>query len=166
LCSPFNSCNITPVQTICAQQILPKKSRDIEPEGHAVSIGSSSLCLSKVPENWTYGHSRIPSHTTQIFKLRSSLINTWGFFEHILKSPNPNSNTVSIHIKTMKFPDFFWVPKPFLDDMRKGMTTRHLCCNVIHPAVRPTCCKSCSACWGDPAGFLGQQPAETMLVTQ
>ena len=72
-------------------------SRDIEPEGHAVSIGSSSLCLSKVPENWTYGHSRIPSHTRNIFKLWSSLINTWGFFKHILKSPNPNINTYQNH---------------------------------------------------------------------
>lgn len=100
----------------------------------------------------------------------SSLDHRWstlGDFLNIFWNPRTQTAIQCQYIsKPWNFPIFFWVPKPFLDDMRKGMTTRHLCCNVIHPAVRPTCCKSCSACWGDPAGFLGQQPAETMLVTQ
>ena len=124
-------------------------SRDIEPEGHAVSIGSSSLCLSKVPENWTYGHSRLPSHTRNIFKLWSSLINTWGFFKHILKSPNPNINTYQNHQISRFIFSFFGCPNHFLMTCGREWPTRHLCRNVIHPAVRPTCCKSCSACWGD-----------------
>lgn len=104
-CSPFNSCNITPVQTICSQQYglslrqanSPGGSRDIEPEGHAVSIGSSSLCLSKVPDFGLMDTAESPA-TQQKSSSFDHLWSTLGdFFEHILKSPKPNINTYQNH---------------------------------------------------------------------
>ena len=100
----------------CVKQILPEAPETLSRRGMLLALAAraSAYPKSRTLDLWTQPNPQPHNTNLQALIIVDQHL---GIFLNIFW--NPRTQT-SIHIKTIKFPDFFLgVPKPFLDDMRK-----------------------------------------------